>query len=1754
MKEKAAFLPVLFALLLASPTLVTACKEPVVGGSAVYDPSSGAAIYFAGQICADENNLSAVQTSQYICSQPCNGLSIEYVKPSTGATSDTSYIPLATAFQCCALDVPSFTMHCMGGATQDPRSIIYRYDVKNKIWISPISVPNNLAQRVGHSCTVSNSVFYVFGGLTLSGANVDVPFFSYDVKAGTFNQHYLGAPSNRHGHQLIATAANQLLLLFGTTIPPAPSAQLQSYIFDTASSSWFTYQSASAAGVPQILDGAACTSWSSYLNPLGGVFCFGGETPSLQANPHLTYLNLTSNSWTDLGVPTGYTDKSFTPAGTFGATISVIDGGYAVVVKPGGANTGSGVSTYIDGNVACSPVDVNDGSGSFYGIPPFGPGTELAECYTKGTCSSTGVTGGVNGTNGVNKGLNIPVIPVGWTNPPSTGFPIVNGTSVPTSTAFLPTPTSTLSPIGGGGDDGTLTGWKLAIAIILPLLLLLCCGLLGWKFFAAKKNEKGTLPRNAPLRPGSGASSVTAFPFNRKTGTLYTQSPTPAGGAPVVELQDFVGPTLDTYTPSAPADSNIVNSPIVHGSDMGGLKNEATIIGGAAAVAAGVAVAISKKHHVVTHVTKTTVVEEEAIVENPEVVVVGGYAPTSTTSYGSETVVASANVPNAYFTAVTADTSVEKSEATKVAEKPSYFAGAAAVGAAVILGADAASSKKPKEASKTKETVVPTSTTSTQVKDENFQASPTSPSKKGLFSLFKKPTSPEVQEPVNSYDVPVEPALATKDVEGPNLDKSTNSNVSLLGAAAVMIPAAIVSDEVAKSRRHVKITKVVETETTETPIIDKAKDTPESHELIAVIPASSTSEPVASKDVDVEKSVEDSDVPILDTTTVLVPTAIVVEEVAAHGKPRKHVKITKVVETETSESVIPVVVEETTPVAGEGEQTVDSSIPSTSFTEKPAKKGFFSLFKKPTLSEAKESVNSSETSVVPVFDAKDVDVPVLDNLSEDNVSPVREAAILMPAAIVSEEVGRGKPRKHVKITKVIETEATEMPIIDKTKVDLEVDEPNVAFPSLYASEPIVQSEVVLERPGEDIAVASPAAATAIVADVVSFDGKPRQHVQITKVVQAETTESSIPVVTEAAPVEEEPVVATSILSTLSTEKPVKSSLSTKNVEVPSIAQPAENSVSPVAAVLVSAAIIASEVSTNAKPHKHVKITKVVETETTPPIEDFSVVKPVMASSSPETKPFDTADVETVVSDAKYFPIIEDAVEEVPVAGFGAETVAPGPKSRKQVKITKVVDQSGENVEPSSQDTVAVARKSAPVLKEVELLSPISLSPETLRRDSVPVYSAPKEKRASRVSVLASFFEKKEEESKPLNPIRPPTQRKSVFGSAVSSSPVIPVQEDAKESKIVVAEPILVKSAVVEPINVQQLQVSDSDVVNTPLEPAIGENVVTLHKPTFLETIIDKVEHAAEAVESSGAALVAGTIAAGAAVLAGTHKTEHPKTKESGEAKDVNVVSTALHTSIEQEGSSDNILKDAKDSSLAKEVSVLEPTSSHIDEVEILLASTEVPYVTPRKHVRLTRSRASLAGSASNISEPRGSTGELPALAELAERSFSSVDEPIVEEGEVEIKWLLTQIAANDDVIAVDLSDDPLTTEDICAIADALQVNTTMESLVLQRNDISPEGLKSLAGALRVNKSLKELVIGESVCGGKEVDEAFADALRHNNSLKTLTLKIEDATSLAVVADILAKNQAAASTVVPEPLLQEPTDIDRTLLHVAEPKA
>ncbi|KAJ3248039.1 hypothetical protein HDU78_002132 [Chytriomyces hyalinus] len=520
--------------LLAIVRGVWACAEPTLMAQSLYDSSSGAALYNGGFACA----YSGAQASagEYMCLLSPNGNTLDLI-----GASQPSHAP---PFQCCANDPVSNLALCLGGLTTDSR--LFRFNLTSRLWLDAIDIPPVLALRSGHSCTVSKGNLFVVGGLSSKGDVASPTMFSIGLEAYAVRTDYSAPPSAaRVGHVTVTLPSDDILVLFGSTSPP-PVAQLPTLIFGLENGSWSEYSSKAANSpdlLPQTLDGASCTAWSSTENSDGGVFCYGGrDVAASNPIPYLTYLNLSSATWSNLGSPP---TSSGQYSGTFGSSVSLLNGGSVVVVKSGGSALSTNVytSANVAKNFACSSGDANDGFGNFYGVPPFGPGT----CGVEGipqcpSASSLGAT-------------NIPAVGSGWITPaPGVGFPVVTpimktavATAVPSKTNINIKTSSVVSNQGdkdvNGSDGNGLSGARLGLAIGIPvLILLLCC--VGGFFYGKNKasradmKKRSEVPARAPLPGNSVDIGMAALPPTGKLDrSVEGQGPT------------YVAPaTTDTYS------------------------------------------------------------------------------------------------------------------------------------------------------------------------------------------------------------------------------------------------------------------------------------------------------------------------------------------------------------------------------------------------------------------------------------------------------------------------------------------------------------------------------------------------------------------------------------------------------------------------------------------------------------------------------------------------------------------------------------------------------------------------------------------------------------------------------------------------------------------------------------------------------------------------------------------------------------------------------------------------------------------------------------------------------------------------------------------------------------------------------------------------------------------------------------------------------------------------------------------------------
>ncbi|TPX77435.1 hypothetical protein CcCBS67573_g01318 [Chytriomyces confervae] len=539
--------------LLAIVRGVWACAEPTLMAQSLYDSSSGAALYNGGFACAYSG--APASAGEYMCLLSPNGNTLDLI-----GASQPSHAP---PFQCCANDPVSNLALCLGGLTTDSR--LFRFNLTSRLWLDAIDIPPVLALRSGHSCTVSKGNLFVVGGLSSKGDVASPTMFSISLEAYAVRTDYSAPPSAaRVGHVTVTLPSDDILVLFGSTSPP-PVAQLPTLIFSLENGSWSEYSSKSANSpdlLPQTLDGASCTAWSSTENSDGGVFCYGGrDVAASNPIPYLTYLNLSSATWSNLGSPP---TSSGQYSGTFGSSVSLLNGGSVVVVKSGGSALSTNIytSANVAKNFACSSGDANDGFGNFYGVPPLGPGT----CGIEGkpqcpSASSLGAT-------------NVPAVGSGWITPaPGVGFPVVTpimktavATAVPSKTNINIKTSSVVSNQGdkdvNGSDGSGLSGARLGLAIGIPvLILLLCC--VGGFFYGKNKasradmKKRSEVPARAPLPGNSVDIGMAALPPSN-TGKLdrsvegqeptYVAPPTPDTYSSILDQNQSPGDITNSHS------------------------------------------------------------------------------------------------------------------------------------------------------------------------------------------------------------------------------------------------------------------------------------------------------------------------------------------------------------------------------------------------------------------------------------------------------------------------------------------------------------------------------------------------------------------------------------------------------------------------------------------------------------------------------------------------------------------------------------------------------------------------------------------------------------------------------------------------------------------------------------------------------------------------------------------------------------------------------------------------------------------------------------------------------------------------------------------------------------------------------------------------------------------------------------------------------------------------------------------------------
>ncbi|KAJ3381588.1 hypothetical protein HDU84_004992 [Entophlyctis sp. JEL0112] len=131
---------------------------------------------------------------------------------------------------------------------------------------------------------------------------------------------------------------------------------------------------------------------------------------------------------------------------------------------------------------------------------------------------------------------------------------------------------------------------------------------------------------------------------------------------------------------------------------------------------------------------------------------------------------------------------------------------------------------------------------------------------------------------------------------------------------------------------------------------------------------------------------------------------------------------------------------------------------------------------------------------------------------------------------------------------------------------------------------------------------------------------------------------------------------------------------------------------------------------------------------------------------------------------------------------------------------------------------------------------------------------------------------------------------------------------------------------------------------------------------------------------------------------------------------------------------------------------------------------------------------------------------------------------IAEEGSADLPWLIERVANNLGFSALSLAHAGLSSDDLIAVAQALEVNHTLESLDIEGNDLGTRAMLALADAVRANRTLRELNVGAPARAVRaSAERAFAKAVCENYSLTVCNIRLADDKLAESIADAVARN-------------------------------
>ncbi|KAJ3135788.1 Leiomodin-1, partial [Physocladia obscura] len=120
--------------------------------------------------------------------------------------------------------------------------------------------------------------------------------------------------------------------------------------------------------------------------------------------------------------------------------------------------------------------------------------------------------------------------------------------------------------------------------------------------------------------------------------------------------------------------------------------------------------------------------------------------------------------------------------------------------------------------------------------------------------------------------------------------------------------------------------------------------------------------------------------------------------------------------------------------------------------------------------------------------------------------------------------------------------------------------------------------------------------------------------------------------------------------------------------------------------------------------------------------------------------------------------------------------------------------------------------------------------------------------------------------------------------------------------------------------------------------------------------------------------------------------------------------------------------------------------------------------------------------------------------------------------------LATGLANNTHLKSINLTNTKFNTQAAIELGKALESNSALESLLLERNSIGPAGIKAIALGLAENKSVRDVrLANQALFAGTDAEQTLAKSLAKNHQITKITITIRDISSRGVVDRAVARN-------------------------------